>query len=148
MEEAKVLAETGERPKTPKPIEIKCGLDHVTALIEAKKAKLVVIAHDVDPIELVLWMPALCVKMGVPYCIVKGKSRLGQLVGMKTATAVCLCEAKPGLENEFTAICNLMTSKFNDKYDGVRRQWGGSTLGKKSKDALEKKKARGIEVQQ
>jgi large subunit ribosomal protein L7Ae len=32
-------------------------LNHVTTLIENKKAKLVVIANDVDPIELVLWMP-------------------------------------------------------------------------------------------
>ena len=36
-----------------------------------------VIAHDVDPIELVVWLPALCRKMEVPYAIVKGKSRLG-----------------------------------------------------------------------
>lgn len=41
------------------------------------KAQLVVIAHDVDPIELVVWLPALCRKMEVPYCIVKGKARLG-----------------------------------------------------------------------
>jgi large subunit ribosomal protein L7Ae len=44
---------------------------------EQGKAQLVVIAHDVDPIELVVWLPALCRKMGVPYAIVKGKSRLG-----------------------------------------------------------------------
>lgn len=41
------------------------------------KAQLVIIAHDVDPIELVVWLPALCRKMEIPYCIVKGKSRLG-----------------------------------------------------------------------
>ena len=44
------------------------------------KAQLVVIAHDVDPIELVIWLPALCRKMGIPYCIVKGKARLGQVL--------------------------------------------------------------------
>jgi len=27
------------------------GLNHVTTLIEEKKAQLVIIAHDVDPIE-------------------------------------------------------------------------------------------------
>merc|ERR1711872_1120390 len=32
-----------------------------------KKAQLVVIANDVDPIELVMFLPALCRKMGVPY---------------------------------------------------------------------------------
>jgi len=29
----------------------------VTTLVENKKAKMVVIACDVDPIELVLWLP-------------------------------------------------------------------------------------------
>lgn len=38
------------------------------------------IAHDVDPIELVVWLPALCRKMEVPYAIVKGKSRLGAVI--------------------------------------------------------------------
>jgi large subunit ribosomal protein L7Ae len=62
---------------------LKFGLNHVTTLIEQKKAKLVVIAHDVDPIELVLWMPHLCRSMEVPYCFVKGKARLGVLTGQK-----------------------------------------------------------------
>lgn len=44
------------------------------------KAQLVVIAHDVDPIELVVRLPALCRKMEIPYCIVKGKSRLGAVI--------------------------------------------------------------------
>ena len=44
------------------------------------KAQLVVIAHDVDPIELVVWLPALCRKMEIPYCIVKGKARLGSVI--------------------------------------------------------------------
>lgn len=34
-----------------KPINVKYGINHVTNLIEQKKAQLVVIAHDVDPIE-------------------------------------------------------------------------------------------------
>jgi hypothetical protein len=37
--------------------------------VENKKAQLVVIAHDVDPIELVVFLPALCRKMGVLYFI-------------------------------------------------------------------------------
>lgn len=67
---------------------IKFGLKHVTTLIEEQKASLVVIAHDVNPIELVVWLPALCRKMGVPYCIMKGKvcSR-GEATGTRT-TAV------------------------------------------------------------
>ncbi|KAL5148711.1 60S ribosomal protein L7a-2 [Glycine soja] len=40
----------------------------------SNKAQLVVIAHDVDPIELVVWLPTLCRKMEIPYCIVKSYS--------------------------------------------------------------------------
>ena len=41
-------------------------------------------------LQVVVFLPALCRKMDVPYCIVKGKARLGRLVHKKTATAVCL----------------------------------------------------------
>ena len=37
-----------------KPVVLKYGINHVTGLIEKKKAQLVVIAHDVDPIEVSL----------------------------------------------------------------------------------------------
>jgi large subunit ribosomal protein L7Ae len=40
----------------PKPVNVKYGLNHVVALIEAKKAKFVAIAADVDPIELVVYV--------------------------------------------------------------------------------------------
>ena len=69
-------------------------MNHIVALIEAKKASLVVIAHDVDPIELVVFLPALCRKMGVPYVIVKGKARLGTVVHKKTAAVVALQDVK------------------------------------------------------
>ena len=45
-------------------------------------------------LQVVLFLPALCRKMGVPYCIVKGKSRLGRLVRRKTCTAVALVQVR------------------------------------------------------
>ena len=57
-------------------------------MVENKKAQLVVIAHDVDPIELVVFLPAPCRKMGVPYSVIKGKARLGHLAHRKTRTTV------------------------------------------------------------
>merc|ERR1712010_106068 len=54
-----------------RPLSVKMGINHVTTLIEEKKAKLVVIAHDVDPVEIIVWLPALCKARGIPYCIVK-----------------------------------------------------------------------------
>merc|ERR1740129_138745 len=80
----------GQEVKSKKPTVIKYGLNHVTTLIENKLAKLVVIAHDVDPIELVCWLPALCRKKDVPYCVIKGKGRLGQLVHKKSASCIAI----------------------------------------------------------
>jgi large subunit ribosomal protein L7Ae len=45
-----------------KPYVVKYGLNHVVGLIENKKASLVLIPNDVDPIELVVFLPALCRK--------------------------------------------------------------------------------------
>ena len=64
----------GQAPEEQKkPILAKYGLNHVTSLVESGKAQLVAIAHNVEPIELVLHLPALCRKKGIPFCFVKGK---------------------------------------------------------------------------
>lgn len=68
---------------------LKYGINHVTGLIEKKKAKLVIIAHDVDPVEIVVWLPALCRKMGVPYCIVKVSTCVLVLVALGGGMFVC-----------------------------------------------------------
>lgn len=52
---AAAKAEGKTLEKGAKPMAIKYGLNHITALVEAKKASLVVIAHDVDPIEVSFW---------------------------------------------------------------------------------------------
>ena len=69
LKEAESKTAEGDKSTTKeskKPVYAKYGLNHVVALVEAKKAQLVVIADDVDPIELVVFLPALCRKMGVP----------------------------------------------------------------------------------
>ncbi|VTJ64804.1 Hypothetical predicted protein [Marmota monax] len=75
----------------PQPV-LRAGVNTVTTLVENKKAQLVVIANDMDPIELVVCLPALCRKMGVPYYIIKGKARLGPLVHRKTCTTAAFTQ--------------------------------------------------------
>ncbi|XP_050995583.1 60S ribosomal protein L7a-like [Acomys russatus] len=67
---AKKAAGKGGIP-TKRSTVLRAGVNTATTLVENKKAQLVVIAHDVDPIELVVFLPALCRKMGVPYCSIK-----------------------------------------------------------------------------
>merc|ERR1711900_30969 len=84
----------GKAVQKSKPVFVKYGLQNVTALVEQNEAKLVVIAHDVDPIELVVWLPTLCQKKKIPYVIVKGKARLGQIVGLKNATCLAITDVR------------------------------------------------------
>lgn len=50
---AKAEAKVAKKEEAPskKPNTLKAGTNTVTKLVEQKKAQLVVIAHDVDPIE-------------------------------------------------------------------------------------------------
>jgi len=128
-----------ELPKEPeRPIVVKYGINQVTTLVESKEAELVIIAHDVDPIELVVWLPALCRKMDIPYAIVKGKARLGQVVHKKTATALALTAVNKEDLKLYDAIKQSVKEQ-NASSEQARKQWGGGILGRKSIAALKKK---------
>jgi len=129
----------GEPKKGAKPLFVKFGLGHITKLIESKKAKLVVIAHDVDPIELVVFLPALCRKMDVPFCIVKGRSRLGQLVHQKQATAVAVTEVRKEDQAKLDQIVGAIRPMYNEDVTAMRK-WGGGILGIKAQQVLQKRK--------
>nr|CAJ17242.1 ribosomal protein L7Ae [Curculio glandium] len=131
---AKAEAKVAKKEEAPakKPNTLRAGTNTVTKLAEQKKAQLVVIAHDVDPIELVLFLPALCRKMGVPYCIVKGRARLGLLVRRKTCSAIALTQVDSGDRSNFNKIVEAIKTNFNDRGDEIRKHWGGGLLGSKS----------------
>ncbi|PAV23643.1 ribosomal L4 [Pyrrhoderma noxium] len=136
---AATAAEGKEQKSDKKPYFVKYGLNHSVALIEAKKASLVVIADDVDPIELVIFLPALCRKMGVPYVIVKSKSRLGTVVHKKTAAVLTLQEVRSEDQKELNTLVSAAKANFSDKYEDARRQWGGGVRGNKSIQMLKKR---------
>jgi len=136
---AAAAVEGKDKDDTKKPLFAKYGLNHIVALVEAKKASLVVIAHDVDPIELVVFLPALCRKMGVPYVIVKGKARLGTVVHKKTAAVVALQDVKSEDQRELATLVSAAKANFSDKYEEQRRQWGGGIRGNKSTAMLRKR---------
>ncbi|KAJ8585498.1 L30e-like protein [Rhizopogon salebrosus TDB-379] len=136
---AKAATEEKEAAKDKKPLFVKYGLNHCVALIEAKKASLVIIAHDVDPIELVVFLPALCRKMGVPYVIVKGKARLGTVVHKKTAAILTLQDVKSEDQRELATLVSAAKANFTDKYEEQRRHWGGGLRGNKSTQMMRKR---------
>merc|ERR1719359_200949 len=114
----------GGKVAAKKPIAVKMGINHVTTLIEEKKAKLVIIAHDVDPVEIVVWLPSLCKARGVPYCIVKSKARLGAVVGKKNAACLAITDVKPEQGNDLNSLITMANANFADVYDDHMRKWG------------------------
>merc|ERR1719364_658971 len=127
-----------EAATAKKPQVLKYGLKHVTTLIEEKQAKLVVIAHDVEPLEVVCWLPALCRKKEVPYCIIKGKGRLGQLVHKKAASCVALTAVNAEDKKDLDTLANNFKAQFNDNTD-VRKKWGGGIMGIKSQHVMQRR---------
>jgi large subunit ribosomal protein L7Ae len=144
MEMAKAKKD-GQESKTKKPQVLKFGLNHVTSLVENKAAKLVVIAHDVDPIELVVWLPALCRKKEVPYCIIKGKGRLGQLVHKKVASCIAITAVSKEDQKDLETLTKNFSAQFNDNAE-VRRRWGGGIMGIKSQHVTSRRE-RAIEAE-
>ncbi|KAK1579839.1 ribosomal protein L7Ae/L30e/S12e/Gadd45 family protein [Colletotrichum navitas] len=122
-----------------KPYTVKYGLNHVVGLIENKKASLVLIPNDVDPIELVIFLPALCRKMGVPFAIIKGKARLGTVVHKKTAAVLAITEVRSEDKNELSKLISAIKDGYLEKTESARKQWGGGIMGAKAQKRTEKK---------
>jgi len=130
-----VAAAENKSEASKKPVHIKFGLNHVTQLVEDKVAKLVVIAHDVDPIEMVVFLPTLCRKSGVPYCFVRGKANLGKLVHQKTATCVALTEVRKEDYQDFETLTKTFDIMYNQN-EKLRRTWGGGVMGIKNQHMM------------
>jgi len=142
---AEAKAAGKEDVPTKRQLCVSAGIKSVVTLVEQKKARLVVIANDVDPIEVVMFLPALCRKMGIPYCIVKNKSRLGRVVRRKTCSSMCITEVNSGDRSSLNKLIEVLKTNYNDRVEEIRKNWGGGLLGNKSTAKiakLERAKAR------
>ena len=130
----------GNKTDSVKPLFLKSGLNHVTTLVEQGKAKLVVIAHDVDPIELVVWLPSLCVSKNVPFCFIKSKARLGQLVNKKNTTCIAVTDVKKEHLGELNKLAEGFKASYNNNKE-MRTKEGRIILGSKAntRDLLRQK---------
>jgi large subunit ribosomal protein L7Ae len=70
---------------------VRKGTNEATKAVERAIAKLVVIAEDVDPPEVIAHLPILCEERKIPYVFVPSKEQLGKAVGIDVpAAAACI----------------------------------------------------------
>lgn len=73
--------------------QVRKGTNETTKAVERGTAKLVVIAEDVDPPEVVAHLPLICDERKIPYVFVPNKQKLGSSVGLDVyAAAACITE--------------------------------------------------------
>ncbi|MCX6656978.1 MAG: 50S ribosomal protein L7Ae [Candidatus Bathyarchaeota archaeon] len=82
-EALKVARETGK---------IRKGTNETTKTIERGKAKLVLIAENVSPPEVVAHLPLLCDERKAPYVYVPDKQRIGEALGLTVGSAAAAIE--------------------------------------------------------
>merc|ERR1712234_71453 len=91
---------------------VRHGVNTVTTLIEKKKAQLVVIANDVDPIELVMFLPALCRR--------------------KTTSCLAITAVDSNDRSSLSKLVETVKTNYNERAEEIRKHWGGGSLGSKS----------------
>lgn len=91
--------------------KLKRGTNEVTKIIERGQAKLVVVAGDVTPPEIVAHLPLLCDEKNVPYVFVGTKNELGAASGIEVPAAAVVIvspgEAKKEIEEIASKVGEL-----------------------------------------
>ena len=91
--------------------KIRKGTNETTKAVERGISKLVVIAEDVEPPEVVAHLPILCEERNAPFIFVPSKQQLGMSlgidVGSAAATIIDAGEAQHIVEQVVTSIANL-----------------------------------------
>ena len=67
--------------------KLKKGVNEVTKVVERGQAKLVVIAKDVNPQEIIMHLPVLCEEKEIPFVYVSSREELGNSAGLNVPTA-------------------------------------------------------------
>ncbi|MEM2141656.1 MAG: 50S ribosomal protein L7Ae [Candidatus Thorarchaeota archaeon] len=75
---------------------IKKGINETTKCVERGSARLVLIAEDVEPSEVIMHLPGLCDDKKTPYIFVDSRKGLGAAAGIErpTAAVAILIEGK------------------------------------------------------
>jgi len=100
-EALKIASKTGK---------VRKGTNETTKAVERTQARLVVIAEDVDPPEIVAHLPILCEERKIPYIYVPSKEKIGESVDIDvSAASACIIE-----EGEAASLVKEIISRVEE----------------------------------
>lgn len=85
------------------------GVNETTKAIERGEAKLVVVAEDVDPEEIVMHLPLLCSEKKIAICYMTSKKDLGKYAGIKVGTTSVAITSCGNNENTLKEVVAKLT---------------------------------------
>ncbi len=91
--------------------KIRKGMNEVTKSIERVQAKLVVMAEDVSPPEILFHIPLLCEEKGIPYGYLSTKKELGNTVRINVSSSAIAIESE-GTGND--SVLNDVVKKLEE----------------------------------
>ena len=107
-----LLSDVADKDKT-KDGKIRKGMNEVTKSIERKTAKLVVMAEDVSPPEILFHVPLICEENGIPYAYLSTKKELGNAVRINvSSSAVAIENCGTGNENALEDVLKKLEALF------------------------------------
>ena len=96
---------------------VRKGTNEATKAVERSQAKLVVIAEDVDPPEVVAHLPLLCEERKIPYVFVPNKEKIGNAIGIDVPCAAA-CVVKEG---EATGLIREIVTRIDQVKRGSQQ---------------------------
>lgn len=100
---------------------VRKGTNETTKAIERAQAKLVIIAEDVDPPEVVAHLPLICDERKIPYVFVPSKQKIGSATGIDVpAAAASIVEVGDAAG---------LVKEINKRLDEVKKQAGSASSG-------------------
>ncbi|MBN2127820.1 MAG: 50S ribosomal protein L7ae [Candidatus Diapherotrites archaeon] len=108
-------AQTDLIKKIKKTGKIRVGANEATKAVERKTAKIIFIAGDVTPPEIVMHLPVLCKEKSIPFTYFPTKADLGTAAGISVGTAAIAVteegDAKKDLESLVKKLAELSGGK-------------------------------------
>jgi large subunit ribosomal protein L7Ae len=101
--------------KISKSGKIKIGINEVTKVIERNTAKLVLIAEDVAPVEIIMHVPILCKEKKVPFSYVKTREELGKISGISAKASSIAIMDEGVAKKEFSSLLTKISEISGDK---------------------------------